>query len=346
MQEIDLIKYQKNLQKERLYRVLKNNKKARFAFVAACLQTTGLLIPNLKNFYMFLALLTATELRYISSEIKKEVIPEDQKIINILRESSTYKECIKEYNEYIYEAAMLIRHLGFTSAKEVVAYLQKLLDNGYFSKNMNHQYQKFQYETEYVTELCGARVLTGKSVCRHTSSFFTDILNQLGYTAACIQGVSTEKDPINIATNNHRISNHAIVGVIENGQKFMYDTTIGAYLTPATGISFETPESVLISQYVTNNEKKHYLVIDPKSKILNPHRRLQIGRLSKTRIMTITKEEVDLLKTKAEIILQGNKNNQYEFFSKQEQRREKIERLYSELCPFGDTKPKKWLIRK
>lgn len=346
MQEINMLKYQEQLKKGRLSRVLKENGKARVALAAACAGMPGLIMTNNEFLHAFLVILTISELRYITTEVKKQIIPEQELIANQLRNSSTYHECVREYNQYIKEVAKLIRNLGFKSSKDVVTYLQLLLDTGHFSKYMNHRYKKFNYENEYITELCGARVMTGKSVCRHMSTFFADVLNQLGYTAANIQVNTTEKDPIKVATNEHRIPNHAIVGVMDQGEKFMYDPTSGLFTTPPKGISFEEPESVLISEYVAPKDNKRYVIIDPKSKILNPQREKQLSILNTARSMTITPGEAEYLRNKAEIIYRGNAHNQYEFFTSQEERRAKIAELYSDLCPHSDSKIKKWTIQK
>lgn len=341
-----MLKYQEELKKGRLYRVLKENGKARVALAAACAQIPGLFIPNQEFLHAFLVILTLTELKYVNREIKKAGKPEEQLIANKLRNTSTYHECVKEYNQYIKEVARLIKHLGFKSSKDVVAYLQLLLETGHFSKYMNHRYKKFNHENEYITELCGARVLTGKSVCRHMSTFFADVLNQLGYTAANIQVNTAEKDPIRIAIDEHRIPNHAIVGVMDQGQKFMFDPTSGLYTTPAKGISYEEPESALVSEYVSNQGPKRYVIIDPKSKILNPQREKQLKILNSAKEMTITTGEAEYLKNKAVLIYRGNAHNQFQFFTSQEERRAKIAELYSDLCPHSDSKIKEWTIRK
>lgn len=346
MEEINMLQYQEELKKGRLHRVLKNNGKARVALAAACAQMPGLFIPDNDFLHAFLVILTITELKYINLEIKRQQNPEIELMATKMRTTSTYHECVKEYNQYIKEVARLIRHLGFTSSKDVVTYLQILLETGHFSKNMNHRYKKFKHEIEYTTELCGARVLSGKSVCRHMSTFFADVLTQLGYTAANIQVIATEKDPVKIATNEYRRSNHAIVGVMDQGQKFMFDPTSGLFTTPARGISYDTPESVLISEYVDSNPKKRYVIIDPKSRELNPQRAQQVKALNIAKEMTITQGEAEFLKNKAEIIYRGNVHNQYQFFISQEERREKITKLYSELCPYSDSSIKEWTLKK
>ena len=349
MAEIDLFKHQKKLQKEKLIKMLSEDKKTKTYLIATGLETTGAIVSNNDYMQAFFLILAITDLkntlRYISSETKKVTPEEVEEITALIRHSSTYKECIREYNTFIKETAKFIRSIGFASAKDIVAYLQVLLDNGYFSEHMNHSYQKYQYEKEYVTELCGAKVSTGKCVCRHMSGLFADILSTLGYTAANIQVFTTTKNPTSIATNKKRISDHALVGVVENGERFMYDPTSGLFTTRATSIQTNIPELPLISEYAIPN-KRIYVILDPISKVLNPQREKQMILFNLAKIATITCEEAEFIKNKAGIIFRGNEQQQYNFFNEQKERISKISKLYSELSPHSDKPIKKWLIRK
>lgn len=277
---------------------------------------------------------------------KKEAIPETDKIIELLRSTKTYEECKKEYKTYITEVAKLIKNLNFPSSKDAIVYLQLLLETGHFSKYMNHKYKLFSEEKDYVLELCGAKVLSGTSVCRHQASFFTDVLNELGYTAATISVVATSHDPIKVAKNFTKIHwNHAVTGVSENGEMYLFDPTCGKFAAKPTDISIKEIEAIIVSQIVQEGNSK-YLIINPRSQIINFNRDQQLRTINTSKMMTISNGEYEFLKNKAELIYRGNAHTQFHFFQEQEERRAKIEKLYQELCPYGDKPIKKWLVRK
>ena len=163
MEEIDLLKYQKKLQKEKLIKMIREDKKVKNHLIAAGLETTGAIVANTDYMQAFLLILAITDLRhtlrYINSKTKRTTPEEIEALTTLIRHSSTYKECIREYNTFIKETAKFIRSIGFSSSKDVVAYLQVLLDNGYFSEHMKHTYQRHQYgsqENHGCPDRCGS----------------------------------------------------------------------------------------------------------------------------------------------------------------------------------------------
>lgn len=343
MEYIDIIKYENYFKKSRLKRLLENKKALILLSVANANIPPALLIDNdaLQALFLFTIGFNISLLRGYWKDLS---LPEEVKISEILRTTTTYKDCVSEYNKYIEEVAKLVKKLGFESSRDTTAYLQLLLETGHFSKYMRHTYKIHSYEKEFLPELCGAKVLTGTSVCRHMSSFFTDILNVLGYTAANISAVTTEKNPVKVAqkTNNHW--NHAVVGISENNISYLFDPTCGKYISQPKNISFKEVESILVRQYQEAISK--YLIINPGPVVLNPKREKELSIINTSKPAQITDDEAKFYHEKAEIIYKGNSHNQYNFFVSQEERIKKVEGLYREISPYSDKPIKKWLVRK
>lgn len=342
MAEFDMLEYQKELKSSRLKRLLKN-KKALIALGVMGANIPGVFINEFDYLQALSAFVIGFEIELLKREYQKLSYSEESMLILRLKETETFKLCCEEYDKYITSVASLIRDLKFPSSKDTLAYLQLLLSSGHFSKYHRHQYKLYPYEKVELLEICGARVLTGKSVCRHQSSFLVDVLNKLGYTAANMSVIATASDPIRLAKQKYKKWNHAVVSVSENNQMYLFDPTCGHFCARPTDISFEEIESVLVGQFVIPEKK--FLVMNPHSNQINTNHELEFQKIITSKPMVITSGEVEYLNNKAELVYRGNMHNQYQFFMEQESQREEIEKMYQELCPYSDKPIKKWLVR-
>lgn len=346
MEQIDVIKYRKELKKERPKRLL-HDRQALFAAIVGAANLPSAILNESAFFRAFSAFVIGLEISQLRRRWKKQEIIEEYKVAEMLRETSTYQELKNEYDSYVKDVAMLIKSAGLKSAKEVISYLQGLMENGFFAKNMKHQYQKYEYEREYLEELCGVKIVTGKCVCRHMSSFFVDVMNELGYTAANVScAVCEEKDdPIKLMQRNKVTLNHAVAGVVDQGQKFLFDPTNGNYIGLPQDFDFKPIESIHVAQYAIK-EKKRYLIMNPHSETLNFGRYEEGERMNCTKLATISPYEVKYIREKIEKVLTGNMPNQLMFYMEHEPQRAKIELLYRDIMPFGDEPIKKHLVRR
>lgn len=346
MAEIDVLKIEQQLRRTRLKRVL-SKKEGIISLSIAAASIPTFIITNNNALQALSAFIIGFKIQEIKRLWNKEKAPDDDKVIEFLRTTKTYEECQKEYQTYITEVANLIRKLNFPSSKDAILYLQLLLETGHFSKYMNHKYKMYSEEKEYLIELCGAKVTTGTTVCRHQASFFTDVLNEIGYTAATISVVETSsKDPVAVAKKYSQIKwNHAVTSVSENGRMYLFDPTRGKFAAMPSNINKKELEAILVGQIVGEPEPR-YFIMNPHSKIINYNREKQLTTINASKMMTISSGEYEFLKNKAELVYKGNSHNQFKFFQEQEKRREKIAQLYQELCPYGDKSIKKWIVRK
>ncbi len=314
------------------------------ALSAILVNIPSLLITNI-NFLRFIAAFTVTfESVFIKRQVQILRNTEYNYIKNILVNTTTYKECEEEYNKYIEQVAKLIRGIGLTSSKEIILYLEMLMLSGCFSKNHTHTYHDFKYEYVDIASIAGARVLTGKSVCRHQSSFFVDVLNNLGFESTNITVTRAEKDPVQLAKSRKKKWNHAVVGIADQGEMYLFDTTSSTFCTRPTNIDFSELESILVSEYVS--PLSGYLVMNPQLTELNKGHELHYHKIMNTKQAQITKEESDFLKERMKNLFKANEQAQYEFHLEQEKLRNNIDSLYTELIPHQDTPIKEWILRR
>ncbi len=278
------------------------------------------------------------------SQTRKTRYPYEN-LTKALESTVTYYECEQEYNAYIKEIANFIKSFGFSSSIDCIAYIRLLLASGHFSENHIHIYKLFEYEKTEVMSLCGARVTTGKSVCRHQSSFIVDILTELGYESAVMSVVATkEKDPIKEATSKKISFNHAVVGVTEKNRLYLYDPTNGCYCALPKNIDPKKAIQHAVYEYVTL--KRQYLIGNPNFQFLNhgdKEKTIKTIRNSTPRILTI--EEIKLAEAKSELIYLGSMKKQYAFYEARREMVERISQLYKILIPHSDTPIKSWTLR-
>lgn len=344
MAEIDILAYEEELKKEQLKRFLKNKKVLTAAFVAL-MQVPTIILNEISLLKLMCALIIGIQMSSIKTEWLREPIYEERKIAEILRNSKTYKELMNLYNEYIQDVAKFIKEKNLTSAKEIVIYLQFLIDGGVFAENHNHAYKIFNNENDYLAEICGARVTTGTSVCRHTSSFFVDVLTALDYTAANISVRIIAEDPIKYMKKGKVTYNHSVVGIVENNERYTYDPTNATFSTISKNIASREKKLNCINE-VVGEDTPYYIIMNPNMNTLNFNRKNECTSIKSCKTATITKEEVSFIRNKIFKLAKSTLIDQYIFHQNHETIRAKIATLYKKLEPFSDEKILKYTITK
>jgi hypothetical protein len=321
------------------------NKQAITAAAIGVAQIPSIILNDLSFFKIFGGVVIGLEFSMLRKYWKKEKIAEETQTMAMLRTTTTYKELMDEYQKYIKDVAKLVKIVGLNSAKENVVYIHALMELGYFAKQMDHQYRLYKYERDYLSELCGAKVVTGKSICRHMSSFIVDVMNELGYTAANVSCTVNEDDPVKRIQKGNVELDHAVVAVADKGTKFLFDATNGNFIALPVDFDFTEIESIHVSQYVVP-EKKRYLIVCPLMETLNFGREKQCKILGSTKLCKMSVYEVNQLREKIERVLHGNMHNQFAFHIMHEPQRRKIENLYQELLPDNDEEITSHIVRK
>lgn len=344
MEQIDVIAYEKDLKKQRFKRLM-HNKQAISAAAIGIAQIPSIFLNDLTFFKIFGGVVIGLEFSLLRRYWKRESITEETQTIEMLRTTTTYNELMNEYKKYIKDVAKLVKFVGLESAKENVVYIHALMELGYFAKQMDHKYKIFKNERDYLSELCGAKVVTGTSVCRHMSSFIVDVMNEMGYTAANVSCTLNEDDPVKRIQKGNIELDHAVVAVADKGTKFLFDATNGNFVAIPVDFDFTELESIHVSQFVIPDKKK-YLIVCPIMSTLNFGREKQCEIIGTTKLCKMSIYEVNYLREKIEKVLQGNMPNQFAFYVTHEPQRQKIEALYKELLPYSDEEIKSHIVRK
>ncbi len=344
MEQIDVMQYEADLKKNRFKRLM-HNKQAISAAAIGIAQIPSIFLNDLTFFKIFGGVVIGLEFSLLRRYWKRESIAEETQTIEMLRTTTTYNELMNEYKKYIKDVAKLVKFVGLESAKENVVYIHALMELGYFAKQMDHKYKIFKNERDYLSELCGAKVVTGTSVCRHMSSFIVDVMNEMGYTAANVSCTLNEDDPVKRIQKGNVELDHAVVAVADKGTKFLFDATNGNFVAIPVDFDFTELESIHVSQFVIPDKKK-YLIVCPIMSTLNFGREKQCEIIGTTKLCKMSIYEVKYLREKIEKVLQGNMPNQFVFYVTHETQRQKIETLYKELLPYSDEEIKSHIVRK
>ena len=182
----------------------------------------------------------------------------DEIIIQNLINSNTYKELMKEYDEYISHIAAYLKKLPLNSSIELLFYLENMMASNFLSTGHNFEYKNFANDYEVLSILSGARVATGKAVCRHYSAFFSDILNKVGYEACVNKGLAfSNNPPTDEDLLASQIYNHALVSVIDNSERFIYCPTSNAFFDDFNDYHYQDTaayHSIRVVKLVTMSE--------------------------------------------------------------------------------------------
>ena len=260
----------------------------------------------------------------------------------MLRTTTVYYELLNEYQNFILDVASLVKNTDLSTPKEIVLYLYNLIECGFLSQNNNHQYKKFSYEREKLLELCGARVATGTSVCRHSSTFIVDVMNQLGYTAANVSCRSVDESLID---KRKIIFNHCVLAVSENNSKFLFDTTSGDFIAKSRNLDWKDLESFEVMEYVLPILKQ-YLIINPNMASINFGRKEQCQKIMDSSLCSMSPQEVFELIIKIDELCERQNSNHKLFYQEHKRQLDNISNLYQELQPYSDEKILKHVIRK
>lgn len=159
---------------------------------------------------------------------------DEYKIKQIVKESESYKRLNELYFEkYIKLLGEYFKTLGFSSCLEANFFLEKAFKYGYFSVIDHYSYHDYKHEYLGMPELLGSRVLSGYGVCRHSASFYKDVLNATGYECCLLScdraniGNVMGDDLENFLQSYIPNFSHAVTGVSDENYKYVYDSING-----------------------------------------------------------------------------------------------------------------------
>ncbi len=340
---INLLELEENLKKNKISRFVNN--KTNIAHFTSIIAAESVCVMNDFNlpYTIIINLLVPILLRNLYKSWKQQDDIIDI-IVKEIRQTSDYENCIKLYDEYIKRLAELIAAFNFKSAKEVVFYFDTLLTHGFLSSNFKNVYHSFEIDRNYIGETFGARVLSGKSVCRHTACLAADCLNALGYKAEMLSVKSTEdiNNFTQIKDLKKIIWNHGVVGIEEKSAKFLYDTTCSRLLGKSDIASEELKE--YIAKKTFSNNKTHYLISPNQHSYSKTHNNLE--KLMQLPLEKLDEDELFDLRKRILELFEINQGLAFNFAIKNISLTKEIAELESVICPHSDSKITSWSLKK
>lgn len=226
VEDIDVIKLKKELEDNTSFRrFIVRPSTISNALSAVSFQTMSCLSDNLVMDAMFLLLGGYNVARIINNwKIYNDI---DYKLCKRLERTEAFRRMCENYFTFVHEVAKFAKQFDLKSSKEVLLFFEMMMKNGYFSETHNHEYRKFNYVHPEMSGTVGAQVTTGSCVCRHMSAIFCDLLYQMNISGCNVIVKINYEDEIKkfLRIGNKKEFNHAVVGIVEDGVKFIYDPT-------------------------------------------------------------------------------------------------------------------------
>lgn len=337
MAEIDVDIIRKNTYIEVLHNLKYTIQKTILNLMTGAEVATGLYAND--GTHKTLIFLGALATASIGSKITSNKVYNEFKNVfdNKIKQTEEYQTCIKEYKEFVKNLASLIKYLKIENPKEIIVFYEILLNSGLLSKKseetgkFHHEYRLYKHEINPMEELSGARIASGKTVCRHQSAMLIDLLNELGIKACNISckhvGLKEAKKLIKRKSKDY---NHSIVGIIENDNKYLFDCTIDTFAE----VSQEKKHKNSLANNIEVDDNYYYLskkcinINENLKEIRKQFDTIKNSQIDKNELATIRKKIEELFEEQMKIIIY--------FYIKEQERINKIAILEALLCPTED----------
>lgn len=153
---------------------------------------------------------------------------------SIIEKSDLYVK----YQEFVQNLANFMNSYNFKDPLDIGLFYFSLLNDGIFSINQKFNFHKYKLEHSDYHTVMGARICSGKAVCRHVSKNLIDLYSAMGYNSITLLVKGLEKEspflklnkfggPIEFALKNLKIPfiNHMNVGIASDKGRFILDPT-------------------------------------------------------------------------------------------------------------------------
>ncbi len=281
----------------------------------------------------------------IEKEINKNVIDPKKRyraMCRFIKTTKEYSECKPLYDIFISEVANYIHNIGIKEPDQATIFLDLLLKNGILSITKQNNYHLYKNDREYVSELFGARSISGVSVYRHMSSLISDILNMEHY-ASWLNGryISSIAE-----IDSENPYNHAVVGVVCNNGKIIYDPTTGSFAAAPQNIIYsEKSQSRIAETFISFTELAipgEYLLLNSEQYLINPDNEQELIEVWYTPLKMILKDEFDKAVEEMTLLYRNKFYEICDFKKSLENTMQRIANLESLLHPHSDSKILKW----
>lgn len=277
---------------------------------------------------------------------KLQPIDKIEYILNKIKKTSEYKECIALYNDYLKRIVELFQRLHIKDTFTTCNLLNLMLKNGFFSVNAEYNFHNYKNELLPIDKLSGARILSGTGVCRHEAAFITDILNNMGYKAAIIVVTKTgvlpdDIDELDLNKINGNMWNHAVVGIAENGKKVLFDSVASSFAGCIPSLNITSSSIATLFPEIKNR----YVFINPSQTIFYEQNDAYINEFMRLPLMELNLKLLEKAMYDSNDLLGDNIELFINFQSESQKQVEQIAKLEKKIIPYSDDEVVTWKVK-
>lgn len=182
-------------------------------------------------------------------------------IHNVIKNTDTYKRLNNLYISYINQnLSEFVKSQGLTDSMDITMLYQYLLDLGVLSYSSSYRYDfeglRYRYQENEILDTLGARIASGRGVCRHTSFQLTNLQQNLGNDVAALLDLITLPDFEENLWDEYKkrifnAPNHAINIIFDEKGIYGYCSTTRNFF------NVEEKDGVLLYSPVIQNRNLH-----------------------------------------------------------------------------------------
>lgn len=341
---IDVIKLKEQLANRTIWDFIKQPNVIANLTAIACFEAAVITGANpvLNLCYSLMALYNLKRIRN-----KKEIFnSHDYLILRALEKTNVYRRMSENYFTFVHYVAKFTKEFGFKSSKETLLFLEQMLNTGYMSHTKHHEYHKYEYDFGEQFGTSGAQVITGKSVCRHAASIFSDILYKINADySACnvvVDGVKENEMEKYLNPFHKKEFNHAVVGIVEGDERYLYDPTKSDFASK-TSLNSAFVNDGNVAE--TIGDTKYYYFLSKDKTSLNKLHMDESKKFYKANFISLDADEIDDMRAKMVIFFIDNIGYINEFFRNNLELLEEINRDVNMVAPKSDEKIKEWILK-
>lgn len=197
--------------------------------------TVGTIITNIfvqsPTLGMVGGALTGVELYKLWKLFKEVNLYSAQILAELNQGRSEYDATKQAYQQFINRLAEFMKSYNFKDPLEIGLYYQILLHSGFLSVDGTFKYHVYDEDFDFHFTLDGARICSGKAVCRHMGLSLVDLYNAMGIVSSPLLVKRIEetnwllKMPQIASILNFLPVDHLVTAVTSDKGKFIIDPT-------------------------------------------------------------------------------------------------------------------------
>jgi len=332
MEEKDLIKYNKELTNSKIKDYFKS--KEGIAFTSASVISFVPYFVADPSIYPIIIINSCVIISNLIRNLKSK-LDNNYQLYEAITNSDEYHEFKELYDIFISNIAIFLKNFNFNNTKELCLFLLQMLESSNLSVSKK-EYHIFKYGKDILVDELGARIVTGKTVCRHTTSFYTDVLNKTGVTSCNLSVSMIKPNQINSKRINY---NHMVNCILDNNEKYLFDSTSYNFFGTSKDKGLDDNYAISpIDNGICKIDQKRSIIINPKSE-------REYVSLSNYQLQSISPLEIIETSYYISEMYLRNYLMVEEFYNSTRNIIERLNYLINRLAPLSDNPIKEWKIK-